>query len=121
MNLGERRVHHQDQANRNGDVGRADGDRVVKSFDAGGKEESKPHTHCHGEKNPEREIPVEEGESPAGFDFLSHSMSFITQETKMPSLKNFRLLRATFLKAHLLARWLLRQVWGSVRRTPIFR
>ena len=78
FHLGQRREHHQDQADGDGDVRRIDLETVDQRLDAG-KEVSDRHADDHGQENPEGQIAVEEGE-PLGRresrdelpDFIAH-------------------------------------------------
>ena len=61
LHLGQRRVHHQDQPDGNGDVGRPHLEPIDKSLDAG-NQVSGPHTDSHRQKDPKGQKAVEKRE-----------------------------------------------------------
>ena len=61
--LGQRRVHHQDQADGDGDRGRADRQARDGPHDAG-SDVAQQDAEGHRQEDPERQVAVEEGEPP---------------------------------------------------------
>jgi len=61
MDFGQGRVHHQDQADGDGDVGGANRDRVVESFNRSGEEVTDPNPNRHGQENPQGQVAVKGG------------------------------------------------------------
>ncbi len=62
LHLGERRVHHQDEADRDRNIGRAD----LKLIDEplhGRHGIAQGDAHRHAQKDPERQIPIQKGKS----------------------------------------------------------
>ena len=57
----ERGIHHQDQSERNGDIGRAYRDSGVEILHGCREEEAEGYADCHSEEYPEGKIAVEEG------------------------------------------------------------
>ena len=57
MHLGQRRVHHQNQTDGDGDVGGADLELVDKALDAG-HQRTQPHPDGHRQEDPQRQVAV---------------------------------------------------------------
>ncbi len=64
MHLGQRRVHHQDQADGDGDVGGADRNRRVERLDGLGQQKAQAHADRHGQEDPQGQVAVEKGQAP---------------------------------------------------------
>src|SRR5208282_4593529 len=61
VHLGQRRIHHQDETDRNRKRSRANAKAIESSLNAG-PEETERHTGRHRQENPKRQISVEKGE-----------------------------------------------------------
>lgn len=61
FHLGERRIHHEDEADGDGQIGSADRERREERFRIGYDELAKENPESHRCENPDREIPVKEG------------------------------------------------------------
>jgi hypothetical protein len=61
--LGERRIHHHDQADGDGYVGGADAEAIDERWDAF-EQPAQTDPREHGEEDPERQIPIEERKAP---------------------------------------------------------
>ena len=68
--LGQGRIHHEDQARGNEQIGRADRDRREEGFRVGNQEIPRQHPRRHGDENPQCEVTVQKGH-PAG-DRVGH-------------------------------------------------
>ena len=69
MHLRQRRIHHEDQSNRDRNVRRADlkaTDPFLDARDGSSDDDS----HSHREEDPQRQVTVEKGKSPG--DFVAH-------------------------------------------------
>ena len=72
FHLGQRRVHHEDQSDGDGDVGGPDLELMPEVHDAGGHV-SPPHADEHGEKDPQRQKSIQEGKL-LGHGLLRHDV-----------------------------------------------
>ena len=61
LHLRQRRIHHEDEADGDGQVGRADGHRGEQRLGVGDHEMAEHDPESHGGEDPDREITVEEG------------------------------------------------------------
>ena len=62
LHLGERRIHHHDEADGDGDVGRAHRP-LLDELGQAREGPAEDHADGHGEEDPERQVAVEEGQS----------------------------------------------------------
>ena len=63
MDFGQGGIHHQDQADGDGNIGRPDRDRGIEILHGGWEEKTDPHTDRHGQEDPQGQEAVEEGKS----------------------------------------------------------
>ena len=61
LHLRQRRIHHENEADGDGQVGRANGERGKQRLGVGDHELAEEDPDSHGGEDPDREIPVEEG------------------------------------------------------------